>query len=261
MRFLCLHGIGTGKAILEAQLFMIRRQLPGHEFVFFQGEMETSPAPGVEMFFPGPYYSYFTVPSPNAVLAAIDRLEDFIDTQGPFDGILGFSQGAALAASYILHNSTRQHPRDDFRCAVFFCAIQCWDLDSPGFTLSYDGKCRSLGGPSKPPKVVCSTDDITSVFGAAYHPLLKGNWDSETELLWPFGRSPLRWSPLGCINIPTLHVIGSKDMYRGDSTILTKFCTAANAHIVETNGGHEISRDPAMVRKVSNFLQTAPSLM
>lgn len=50
MRFLCLHGIGTGNAILEAQLYMIKRQLPGHEFVFFQGELETPPAPGRMLF-------------------------------------------------------------------------------------------------------------------------------------------------------------------------------------------------------------------
>ncbi|KAM3077721.1 hypothetical protein ACMFMG_007045 [Clarireedia jacksonii] len=198
------------------------------------------------MFFPGPYYSYFTVPSPGAVLTAIDRLEEFIDVQGPFDGILGFSHGAALAASYLLHDSTRQHPRNDFRCAVFFCAIQCWNLDSPEFTLSKDGKYRSLGGTLNPHKVVCSTDDITSGFGAAYHPLVKGNWDAGTSLLWPFGQAPLRWGPLGCIDIPSLHVIGFQDTYRGDSTILTTFCTAAKTHIVETTGGYEISHDPAM---------------
>ncbi|XRM45827.1 hypothetical protein ABZX51_008901 [Aspergillus tubingensis] len=258
MRFLCLHGIGTGNAILEAQLYMIKRQLPGHEFVFFQGELETPPAPGVDKFFPGPYYSYFTVPSPDTVLEAVNRLEQFIDLHGPFDGILGFSQGAALAASYLLYDANRPYPHAEFRCAVFFCAIQCWDLESPGFTLDKEGHCRTIAEEGKSSEVLGKTDNITSLFGAADHPLLCRQWNAATPLLWPYGKAPMRLDPLAQISLPSLHIVGAKDPYRADALALQTHCATGKAQIVETAAGHEIPRDPVLVRKVAQFLHTAP---
>ena len=193
-------------------------------------------------------------------MPVIDRLEEFIDSEGPFDGILGFSQGAALAASYLLRDASRQHTRNDFKCAVFFCAIQSWDLDSPGFTLAQDGKCRPIGEPLDSQKVIFSASDITSVFGAANHPLLRENWNSSTPLLWPVGMAPMRSEPLACMDIPTLHVIGAKDAYRSDSAALPTFCKSGRSHVVETSGGHEIPRDLPFVRKVAQFLHTATSI-
>ncbi|GKZ39250.1 hypothetical protein AbraIFM66950_012173 [Aspergillus brasiliensis] len=258
MRFLCLHGIGTGNAILEAQLYMVKRQLPGHEFVYFEGELETPPAPGVEMFFPGPYYSYFTVPSPSAVLDVVNRLEQFIDLHGPFDGIIGFSQGAALAASYLLHDANRPCPQTAFRCAVFFCAIQCWDLDSPGFTVDQEGHCRSIAGEGSPPDLVWTTDKLTSVFSSADHPLLCREWNADTPLLWPYGKAPRRLGPLAQISIPSLHIVGAKDPYRADSLALQTYCMTDKTQMVETAAGHEIPRDSILARKVAQFLHTAP---
>jgi hypothetical protein len=125
------------------------------------------------------------------VLEVINRLEQFIDLHGPFDGILGFSQGAALAASYLLHDADRSCPRAEFRCAVFFCAIQCWDVDSPGFTLDKEGHCRAIGAEGNSSELQWKTDEVTSVFSAANHPLLRRDWDEATPLLWPYGKAPM----------------------------------------------------------------------
>ncbi len=47
MRFLCLHGMGTNPRILEAQIGLLRAQLPGsHEFVYLPGEVECDAAQG-----------------------------------------------------------------------------------------------------------------------------------------------------------------------------------------------------------------------
>lgn len=51
-----------------------------------------------------------------------------IKKHGPFDGVLGFSQGAALAASLIIHHSkTRPQEPALFKIAVFICGAAPWD--------------------------------------------------------------------------------------------------------------------------------------
>ncbi|KAK9413397.1 putative Serine hydrolase FSH domain-containing protein [Seiridium unicorne] len=59
---------------------------------------------------------------PDSNIKALDDLERLVDEEGPFDGVMAFSQGAGLAASLMVHKF-RQHPEGEpvFRCAIFFC--------------------------------------------------------------------------------------------------------------------------------------------
>jgi Serine hydrolase (FSH1) len=57
--------------------------------------------------FDGPFYSHTAGYAPNQMVEAIEHLEATMDELGPFDGVVGFSQGAALAISYIYDQQTR----------------------------------------------------------------------------------------------------------------------------------------------------------
>ena len=46
----------------------------------------------------------------------------FIEEEGPFDGVMGFSQGAGLAVSYLIHQ-TQEEPKTSRLCLGFRCAI------------------------------------------------------------------------------------------------------------------------------------------
>lgn len=74
-----------------------------------------------------PHYAYFG-PSPEAVIAALDDLDAYIREEGPFDGVLGFSQGASLAAMYLVRWA-HQHPASvpPFTCAIMFSRIGAYD--------------------------------------------------------------------------------------------------------------------------------------
>lgn len=54
---------------------------------------------------------------------ALNDLDAYIATEGPFDAVLAFSQGAALAATLIVRkfneDPRRQHVDPVFKCAVF----------------------------------------------------------------------------------------------------------------------------------------------
>jgi hypothetical protein len=58
------------------------------------------PAEGIEEAFgrQEACYSYFEASVPS-ILKAVDDLVDFLDAEGPFDGVIGFSQGGALATT------------------------------------------------------------------------------------------------------------------------------------------------------------------
>lgn len=51
---------------------------------------------------------------------ALDQLSNFIALEGPYDGVIGYSHGGALAATYLIRHS-RLYPGSPlpFKCAIF----------------------------------------------------------------------------------------------------------------------------------------------
>jgi predicted esterase len=49
------------------------------------------------------------------------QLNAYVDTEGPFDGVIGYSQGASLAAMYLIQHSKKNPTAPlPFKCAIFF---------------------------------------------------------------------------------------------------------------------------------------------
>ena len=53
-------------------------------------------------------------------------MEEYIAAEGPFDGVIGFSQGASLAALHIIR-ATQGRTECPFRCAIFFSCSGLYD--------------------------------------------------------------------------------------------------------------------------------------
>jgi predicted esterase len=77
----------------------------------------------------GPFYNHYTRGSSpgSSIHEAFDHTKSFIAKEGPFDVVIGFSQGAALAASLIIHQSKTNPSEPLFRAAVFICGAAPWD--------------------------------------------------------------------------------------------------------------------------------------
>ncbi|KAF6828256.1 hypothetical protein CPLU01_08629 [Colletotrichum plurivorum] len=111
-KVLCLHGGGTSARIFGIQLARLTRELSAHfEFVYLDAPIKTGPGPGVLPFFEGcdPFFRWVSddPATPAAEFQAQkDRamalLKDFVRENGPFAGLVGFSQGARAAASLLL---------------------------------------------------------------------------------------------------------------------------------------------------------------
>lgn len=66
-----------------------------------------------------PQYAYYNPLVPSSVVDAEEHLLDLIEQEGGFDGVLGYSGGAAFAAQAIIRHSQRDTSEPLFRFAIF----------------------------------------------------------------------------------------------------------------------------------------------
>jgi hypothetical protein len=86
----------------------------------------------------GPFREWYTwdfvkrVPPRETLTEAIEGVLSIIAEDGPFDGVIGFSQGCAVASSVVAHYSN-QHPFEPqtnlFKFAVFICGSRPFTYD------------------------------------------------------------------------------------------------------------------------------------
>ncbi|KAL8734762.1 MAG: hypothetical protein Q9181_003069 [Wetmoreana brouardii] len=137
-------------------------------------------------------------------LADVDptNVYSFIQEQidgGPFDGILGFSEGASAAATWLLQQATHgATPHFDF--AVFFCGT--------------------------PPVSPHGSRDIALA-------------DELTDR----------------INIPTAHIIGSKDPGYKNSLALFNLCERQSATCYDHGKDHTIPWDPRVTQAIAEEIR------
>lgn len=67
----------------------------------------------------GSGYSYYELSNSADVQKPVQDIEKFIATEGPYDGVIAFSQGIVLAGSVIIRSIQRGNPAP-FKCAIFF---------------------------------------------------------------------------------------------------------------------------------------------
>lgn len=70
-----------------------------------EGMLTLKDAKGIGDFVKGPTLCFNKAFGPNDIQTALEHLEAFIANEGPFDGIMGFSQGGSLALTYLLQEA------------------------------------------------------------------------------------------------------------------------------------------------------------
>ncbi|KAF7133671.1 hypothetical protein CNMCM5793_004969 [Aspergillus hiratsukae] len=226
MHFLCLHGRGTNSDIFESQLAALRSRIsPEHTFDFIDAEFDCPPAPGISDFYPSPYLGWHAQYDPPHVQAVHDYLWSVIREDGPYDGVIGFSEGAALAASLLLcHEHVHlidgsAQPRDaPFKVAIFFNSVV---MLSPSERIGSN-----------------ITQSIQKVEDSYLEFLHVGSSDPQARTLPAiFGFPP---SFPSRIAVPTLHVIGEHDAFAEYSRAVAGLCRQEIAEVLVFDGGHEL---------------------
>ena len=101
-RILCLHGGGGSASSLEYQQGMqdLVVALPNCEFIF-----ASSPIAGGVWYNDPPGGGKDPTYDPNWADASVNYLNNFIEANGPFDAILGYSQGVTMSLVYLATGS------------------------------------------------------------------------------------------------------------------------------------------------------------
>ena len=74
------------------------------------------------------YYTYFDT-QPSSLALALDALATYIEAEGPFAGVIGFSQGTSLAATLIAQSKSSGKAAP-FQFAVFLSGIGAFDPEA-----------------------------------------------------------------------------------------------------------------------------------
>ncbi|KAH6819312.1 hypothetical protein C2S51_002915 [Perilla frutescens var. frutescens] len=118
-KILCLHGFRTNGSFLKKQISKWDPSIFAHfDMDFPDGIYPAGGKSEIEDIFPPPYFEWFQFNKDfteyTNLEACIDYLCNYITTNGPFYGLLGFSQGAALSALLLGYQAQgkilKEHP-------------------------------------------------------------------------------------------------------------------------------------------------------
>jgi len=172
-KILCLHGGGTSAQIFNLQARKLVQLLKPHfDLVFPDGFLECDAGPGVLPIFKGcePFRQWLHDtpggPEPEEAdwSSGVGRLaEDVLDRQGPFVGVIGFSQGAK-AAMHLLRFLEKREVTEGVLNPVRFAVLVCGTVPFQGVKGPHDARVQahkeSLGlGTVKTPSIHAIADD------------------------------------------------------------------------------------------------------
>ncbi|KAJ5280552.1 hypothetical protein N7478_005924 [Penicillium angulare] len=253
MKILCLHGKGTSGAIFKSQTSSFRAQLSRKdiEFDFIDGPFKSNAAAGVDLFYPPPYFGFLEESTYDDMLAACDWLRVYISKNGPYDAVMGFSQGTIMASTYLLlHQEETPHLPPPFKAAIFSCgAVSLGVLEELGFNITSSmhhrdmASRRSLGN-------MASSNAILQSGGSRWQGDTTSQGLSEDQVRDEI-KGPLQ------IPIPTVHIYGTKDPRYSAGVQLSGVCNPENRRTFNHGGGHEIPRTSAVSNTIAELIEWA----
>jgi hypothetical protein len=201
---------------------------------------------------------------------AVDYLEDLLEDEGPFDGIFGFSQGAALTLSYFYQQQAAANPlRAKFAC-LFSTAIPCSPDVGMGNTII--SKLRALEYDITD-RARCNSEDLTIAEQEFVDVLQQtvvdagipwvdmdvyryGECEAIPRVMYP---SLLAQK----IQIPTIHVWGQNDFEYmiKMAKVARSICEESMVKTVLHPGLHDIPKGPTEIRAVLRTIDWAMTRM
>ncbi|KAH8701451.1 serine hydrolase FSH [Phaeosphaeriaceae sp. PMI808] len=279
MKVLALHGLGASGALLKNQLAPFIRGLgASYQFAFLDGSIRCGRGPAVPDWEPGPFQSYATGFSPQEMHEALQRIDNFVRENGPFDGVLGFSLGSAMAISYILEHQRRNpDTQPPFYFAVLFSPIfvasaddHCYedlvncilDDDHANFRSEFpNGDFTSLLA-SKEERIFSEYLEIVLSMHTSVGNILPNTRLDFLSFEAQAGNVPRLLHPeiyKERIRIPTVHVSGEKDVYAmaKQTRVAEGLYTSSLLQTYRHNGGHDIPFKRSDVQAIISMIHVA----
>ena len=186
---------------------------------------------------------------------------NFIEDEGPFDGVIGFSQGAALASSLMLRRAQYTTLEPLFQLAIFICASLPFNLDAPpvivkkgpGERMRFLDADASNGGREIPQSSVGAQSIIQEFHALGFN----GYLEDGAHMLRRYHPKTHQDRPIPHIDVPTVNIVGKKDPYHQQGLLLAELGGTRGTVVMDHGGGHEVARDTTSVRKMTRVVQDA----
>ncbi|KAK8868806.1 Serine hydrolase FSH [Apiospora arundinis] len=258
MRILCLHGKGTSGRIFKSQTASLRSKLeaviPELEYDFVDGPQPSSPAPDTPLFYEPPHYAFYEGTEIKAIRAGHKWLRELLEHNGPYDGVLMFSQGCALVSSYMLYQQWYEpEAPPPFQFAMFICGgVPITALKDLGVHVSQE--VEDLDVRTKKQLLEKTTAEVTrdrwqlTDYASVVR---RAQFDSDDCFGLNLNRIPAELK----IRIPTVHVFGEKDPRLPASIQLAGLCDPYIRKVYNHGGGHEIPRAKEVSEELAQLLQ------
>ncbi|KAI0096863.1 serine hydrolase FSH [Nemania sp. FL0031] len=259
MRILCLHGTAINSTIFQSKTEKLRSFLPReYSYEWFDGDLHIIPQKFLSDVYPGPYLTYVNILTTDNVARALGRIEEFIESEGPFDGVMGVSEGSMLSAALLLkHQVENPFSPPPFRFAIFISGTLpfSWSTsagqdvfglltgDNPLSTNAamWQQQAANAGPIRQEPLSNSEASMLADMFPT---------WQERVRYLGELIGKPENAHLRPCcfhpdlqqerINIPTAHVWGLQDLFKPHAEQLVKLCDTTMAAVYEHGGTHDV---------------------
>lgn len=226
------------------------------EFDFADGPLNSSPAAGIELFYNPPYYCWW---QPDATIQemaeARDRLKLYLKTHGPYDGVIMFSQGCTLGSSLLLDHF-KETPQDPppFKFAIFICGGPSLTQLETEFGFTIEPEFWEVDLASR--KALAQRAGTAAILAQG-----SDRWKNDVNDLTDLSVKELMQMVRGAyqINIPTVHIVGSKDPRNLAGHQLHAISHPEMRRIYEHEGGHDIPRSQATSATIARLVRWVSS--
>ncbi|KAI0199220.1 serine hydrolase FSH [Astrocystis sublimbata] len=273
MRILCLHGTAINAQVFQSKTEKIRSHLPDdYSYEWFEGDLTVIPQKFLSDVYPGPYLTYVDILTTDNVARALQRIEEFIESDGPFDGVMGVSEGSMLSAALLLkHQIENPFAAPPFRFAIFISGTLpfSWSCevgqdvfglitgDNPLSTKSsvWQRKVESGTAPSEPMpnSEAAMLADMFPTWRSRVQYLEKIIGTAENAHRRPYAFHPDLIEER--INIPTAHVWGMHDLFKSHAEHLVRLCDSSQAAWFEHSGDHDVPHTLDENKRFSDVIQ------
>ncbi|KAI6084480.1 serine hydrolase-domain-containing protein [Hypoxylon rubiginosum] len=234
MKILCLHGDDQNAKKFQSELATFLSKLK---------ELDVDLSFD---FIDVPRHKFYETGDVKDVRTAHEWLEKKLDHENPYDGVLAFSQSAALVSSFLLYRQWYDHELPPpFRFAIWISGNVPLEV------------LKDLGVPvSKEADGVVAQARLQRGQGLGPSPAhtakaRRAVWNSDDCFGLNLNRLPLELK----IRIPTVHVWGEKDPMFPGSVHLAGLCDPYIKKIHVHQGAHEVPRDGKDVTELASLVE------
>ena len=193
-----------------------------------------------------------------AVKRAHAWLLDILDRDGPYDGVMCFSQGCSLISSFCLyHQAETPNEPLPFRVAIFICGGPSYQvLEDLGIEVSQEAwdmnnsSGKALAQQASSDAILKSgLDRWVSADGVF------ANGESKIDPANVFGLDFTKMPQHLRIKIPTVHIYGCKDPRYPSSLQLTQFSDPKLRKTYDHGGGHDVPRKTDVSEDIARLVE------